>query len=89
VIAHIKVSFTKLLDLTDATIRRAIGVSKADLVSDDFSLTQAIGHLAQLLGFEALRVPSVTDLGTNIVIFTENLGAGSAIAVQEIADVEV
>jgi RES domain-containing protein len=78
------VSFSNLLDLTDAAIRRAIGVSKADLVSDDFSLTQAIGHLAQQLGFEALRVPSVTGLGTNIVIFTENLGAGSAMAVQEI-----
>ena len=57
VIAHIEVRLTKVLDLTDASIRRAISVSKAELVRDDFSLTQAIGHLAQQLGFEALRVP--------------------------------
>jgi hypothetical protein len=42
--------------------------------------------LARELGIEALRVPSATSKGDNIVLFVENLGPGASIAVQEVTE---
>jgi RES domain-containing protein len=86
VIAGITLRCTRVLDLTDPTIRRALGVSKKDLVGDSLTLTQTLGHLAKGLGMEALRVPSAAGAGANVVVYVDNLGPGSVIAVQEVTE---
>lgn len=48
----------QVLDLTDETTRSHLGVSAADLVSDDCSLTQAIACAARDAGFDAVLAPA-------------------------------
>lgn len=72
----------RLLDLTDAATRRALKVSRSDLVGDwqeaqDLgreALTQAIGRLARAAGYQGLLAPSAArSTGRNIVLFRDKV----------------
>ncbi len=90
VTAGAKVILQRVLDLTSPAKRRRIGFSRTELVTEDWhsiqlagdeSWTQAIGRGALKAGYEGLLVPSARNpKGTNLVIFPENLNAGSSIA---------
>ena len=79
VMAGAAVSLSKILDLTDAKIRRQLGFTLKDLVTEDWraiqdrgqeSWTQTIGRCAKQAGFDGMIVPSArTKDGHNIVIF--------------------
>ncbi len=83
VIVSIRVSFQRILDLTDGRKRKLLGVSRERLLDEDWrrknaggmeGLTQAIGRLAWERGWEGLLAPSSADRkGKNLVIFPENL----------------
>jgi len=70
VVGAVSVKLKKVLDLTDARVRRRLGVSKKDLADlDDRSLTQAIGILAREAGCDGLLAPSAVAEGANLVVF--------------------
>ena len=48
----------QVLDLTDETTRWHLGVTDADLVSDDVALTQLIATAAREAGFDAVLAPA-------------------------------
>lgn len=90
VIAGLRVEAHRLLDLTNAKVRREIGCRLADLLEEGWAaarkagggpLTQAIGRGCRDGGFEGLLVPSAADRsGTNVVLFPDRLGPASTIA---------
>lgn len=89
VLAGLRVNARRLLDLTDAKIRRKLGFSLDDLRNEDWraiqeageeSWTQAIGRGAPAAGFEGLIAPSARHRGgTIVVLFPESLDSGSTV----------
>ena len=86
-VVAIDFSLKRVLDLTQASVRRALGVTLKNLRQEDWrklqnqgfeSVTQAIGRAAFHAGAEGLLVPSarVRD-GVNVIFFPQNLAAGS------------
>lgn len=89
VTAGAKVTLTKVLDLTDAKLRKSIGFTLRDLVEEDWealqkmgeeSWTQAIGRGGYVAEFQGLIVPSARNPGgKNIVIFPTRLAKAGKI----------
>lgn len=87
VIAGMRVKLHRLLDLTDAKIRRKLGFRLDDLTEEDWaaiqsigeeSWTQAIGRGCREAGFEGLLAPSARHrVGKNVVIFPDRLDSAS------------
>ena len=77
-LATIEASLERVLDLTDAAVRRRLGVRAGDLVADDWTRTQAVGQAAHGAGFEGILAPGA-DGGTTLAIFRDDLGAGATI----------
>jgi RES domain-containing protein len=79
-----------VLDLTDAAIRRKLGVTLKEIRLEDWrkiqdarseSLSQALGRAASDAGAEAVRVPSFAHKGgINVAFFPDNLRSGSAVS---------
>lgn len=79
-----------VLDLTDKSCRRKIGLKLSELLEEDWaaaaavgdeSWTQAIGRGCRQAGFEAILVPSARNRGgRNIVIFPDRLREASTLA---------
>jgi RES domain-containing protein len=80
-----------VLDLTEGRNRQALAISERRLLACDWRddlrrgkspLTQRVGAAAASAGFEAIRVRSAADpAGQNLVIFVDNLRAGSRLDV--------
>jgi RES domain-containing protein len=91
VLVGIRVQLSRLLDITDAQVRRGLGVSTKTLLSEDWqagqltgveSLTQAIGRLAWEARIEAIAVPSArTKRAKNIVLYPDILLESSHIEI--------
>lgn len=90
----IRVRVSKILDLTDSNVRKALDITESELKTDDdwFSIqksggeavTQTIGRLAYEAGFEALRVPSARFAGENLNLYSpDNLLPTSLLEVVE------
>jgi len=91
IIVSIKVNLNCVLDLTDATMRRRLGITKQSLIDPDWekrydldkeeALTQQIGRLAREAGFEAILAPSAVWRGNNLNVFPDCvlIGAGSSL----------
>lgn len=79
-LARIDVALTRVLDLTDARIRRRLGVTLQQLTHDDWSRTQGIGAAAQFLGYEGILAPGA-DGGTTLAVFTDSLGPDAHVEV--------
>jgi RES domain-containing protein len=74
VIATIKVSLQKVLDLTNPDSLKIIGIKKQDLLrsereGDGYELPRKLAAWAYRVGYEALLVPSTTGKGKNLVVF--------------------
>lgn len=84
VIAEINIRLDKVLDLTQTSTLKTLGLSKNDLISSDYSITQAISIIARDAGFRGLIVPSATSAGDRMIIFENNLGKGCLIEIKDI-----
>ncbi len=85
VMAEINIRLDKVLDLTQASTLKILGLSKNDLISSDYSITQAISMIAREAGFRGLIVPSATSGGNNLIIFENNLGKGCLIEIDNVS----
>ena len=71
------VSLQQVVDCRDPS---TLGLSPEDLSHDtDYRATQALGTAAYSVGLEGLVVPSATRLGDNLILFPQNLLAGSRV----------
>lgn len=87
-----EVRLQALLDMADSSIRRRLGFTLPEILDEEWqtiqregdeSWTQAAGRGAYEAGFEGLLVPSARHRpdGVNVVIFPDNLRAGSRIEI--------
>lgn len=94
VCGEIRVRLQRVLDLTDPQVLKALGIERTMLLADtddrqrDHAFTRQLGQLARAAGFEALKVPSVTSQGANLVVFPENLSAPDQLDLRQIRDIE-
>lgn len=77
----IETRLSRVLDLTDDSVRNALGVSLDGLLADDWILPQEIGKTAFDVGYEALLVPSKTG-EANLNVLVENLLPGSTFEIR-------
>jgi len=77
----IRVSLSKVLDLTDKKILERVGISESDIVGNDASLCLEISRLARTAGFEAILAPSATKKGAVLVVFPDRLRPASRLEV--------
>ena len=71
-----------LHELADCRDPSALGLAPEDLAHDtDYRATQSLGAAADARGLEGLLVPSATGLGDNLILFPQNLLAGSRLTV--------
>jgi RES domain-containing protein len=87
----IEATLQAILDFRDGSIRRRLQASEERILTVDWRIevhagrepiTQRIGRAACESGLEGLIVPSAADpVGHNLIIFPNNLRAGSRIAV--------
>lgn len=86
---EIRMVLERVLDLTDEEVLEELGIRREELLRDrgdrerDYRLPRRIARLARAAGFEALKVPSVTSRGANLVIFMENLSVEAQLEVIE------
>ena len=85
VMAEINIMLDKVLDLTQESTLKILGLSKNDLISSDYSITHAISMTARQAGLRGLIVPSATSAGDNLIIFENNLGKGCLIEIDDIS----
>ncbi|MBV9852223.1 MAG: RES family NAD+ phosphorylase [Armatimonadetes bacterium] len=87
-IIGVEVAVSRVLDLTDPTVRRRLGITRASLTGTDWlydqevlgreAVTQEAGRLAREAGFEAILTPSaVSRIGRNLDVFPDRLLSGS------------
>jgi RES domain-containing protein len=87
----IEVMLSRVLNLTDATIRRRLRITKKSLIADDWeklqnvdkqeAFTQQIGRLAREIGFEAILVPLAVTRGKNLDVFPDRLLPSSSLKI--------
>lgn len=63
----------ELVDLTTETALDLVGLTKSDLTDDDWASCQRVGEVIHFLGYQGLRAPSATGLGTVFSIFETRL----------------
>src|SRR4030067_2806071 len=86
VIAKINIRLDKVFDLTQASTLKILGLSKNDLISPDYPMSQAISMIAREAGLRGLILPSATSGGNNLIIFENNLGKGCLIEIDDIRE---
>jgi RES domain-containing protein len=91
VMAGVKVTIGKALDLTDPRVRAKLGMTLTSMLDEDWesiqasgeeARTQTIGRGCSLAGFEGMIVPSARNRkGKNVVILMANLAKDSEIRI--------
>lgn len=69
-----------VLDLRDAKALEAIGLSAAELTSDQLEACQRVGRAAHHAGREGILAPSAAGDGTVLALFLDGMQPGSTIA---------
>jgi len=69
----VQVSALEVLDLSVESARKAVGISQADIESDDRSLCQDVGRAAYFLGLQGILAPSATRAGFVLAAFERNV----------------
>ncbi len=78
-LSELSASLQRVADCRDAS---ALGLTPEDLAHDtDYRATQSLGAAADARGLEGLLVLSATGLGDNLILFPQNLLAGSPVRV--------
>lgn len=69
VLHTIRTRVTRMLDLSDRTLLRTLGVGDPELSSDDQTACRRVGGAAAWLGHDGILVPSARADGDNLVVF--------------------
>ncbi len=85
-LASIKVRLSRVLDLSDAGVLEALGVSPSDLIDDDVTMSQRLGAAAHHLGYEAILAPSATGDGSVLALFLDTRAPESVVEVTRVDD---
>lgn len=62
-----------VLDLTDPDALEHVGLTTADLIDDDRTACQSVGHAAWFLGIQGILAPSASGTGLVLVTFEGRL----------------
>lgn len=94
----IGMSFSRVLDLTSASVLRKLGLKARELQAEDWrkinnemheSLTQCLGRAAGAAGVEALLTPSAcVKGGVNIAYFPGNKARGSKVTLHDEGEIK-
>jgi RES domain-containing protein len=76
VILILEVNLAKVLDLTEASVRKSVGISLADLTkTENYTLSQSIGKAAHDAGFGGIVYPRAQGKGArNLAVFCDRTG---------------
>ncbi len=66
----------RVLDLTDDVVREHVGITRADLVADDWATCQELGTEVHAAGDQAVRTFSATGVDHVLAVFPELVGLG-------------
>lgn len=77
-IYQLHVEVERVLDLTQESQLSALGLSMADVESDDLRTCQEVGGAAAWLDLGGLLIPSARAAGPNLVIFIDNADPAAA-----------
>lgn len=69
---QLQIRLSTVVDLTDGSILRSLGLSESAMSEITFTATQQIGGTVAWLGRDGMLVPSARHRGANLVIFTAN-----------------
>ncbi len=69
---QLQIRLSAVVDLTDRTVLRTMGLSESAMGEMMFAATQQIGGTVAWLGRDGMLVPSARHSGSNLVIFTAN-----------------
>jgi hypothetical protein len=67
-IGRVHVEALSVLDLTDSSVRDAVGLSEADLLGDFYTATQTVAAAALGAGFDGLLAPSAALPGRRTLV---------------------
>jgi RES domain-containing protein len=84
-----ELELNRLLDLRTAEALAAVGLSLADVQSDDLTACQRVGEAAHHGGREGVLAASATGGGEILALFVDRLGAGSSIVPKELGEWKV
>jgi RES domain-containing protein len=73
---HIAASDLTILDLRTSAAQLTVGLEPADLINDDWTACQEIGHAAWFLHIQALLVPSAGGIGLVITAYEQRIRPG-------------
>jgi len=77
IMGKIKVSYGKILDLTDPETLKKLKIKKAELLLEErdggWVLTWTIARLAYQIGFEGILSPSITGTENNLIVFDKHV----------------
>lgn len=85
-LGKLEIDLEAVCDLTDPAVRQALRVSHAELVGDDWSITQKIGRTLRNAGFEGLLAPSAAGPYAVLVIFKDRLRPKSSIRLVSVSN---
>ena len=74
VLYEVEFTVDHLVDITEPAALEAVGLTLADIASDDMTACQRVGGAAAWLGRGALQVPSVRHAGHNLVVLVGPAG---------------
>jgi RES domain-containing protein len=78
---EMRIRVNQLVDLTRPGSLELLGLTTADVESDDWTKCQSIGGCAAWLGYGGLLVPSARFDGSNLVVLVGDLGADEFVEV--------
>ena len=73
-----------VLDLTSTELQKALGIRKADLVSDDLAVCQTLADLAAEAGFDAVLGPSAATAAESTLAVFDGAIAAKATQVRDL-----
>jgi len=70
---ELSIRLERVLDLRDPAVLRRLGLSDAELRSNDHTACRLVGGTAESLGFDGMLVPSARGSGANLVVFERRI----------------
>lgn len=85
---RIRVHDLRVLDLTTEQRLAAVGLTRADLESDEPTACQEVGRLAHLLDYQGIHAPSTTSHGDVLAVFERRLDSPGQLEVVDSEDLD-